>query len=237
MQYTRYWQVTRDTISEIWLNGFTRSREPAKELAALARSWLQAPKLRLLSRTGAVAYGYDLGARAYLLDTRSAAAPKELQLALAASVDSPVVNPTFLVNHWGSRSAELEVNGVAIPRGRDFRTGHYRTLDIEDGREWSDVLIVWAKISSTKPVRLTIRPAGRSAPAERGEPYRIWKSIRGTSVEARLVEDAGETVTLQRRTGQKLRVKRTYLSPEDRRYLDKMHSQPRTVREEQGGAR
>jgi len=66
------------------------------------------------------------------------------------------------------------------------------------------------------------------------DPYRTWKSTKGTSVEARLVKDAGATVTLQKRSGQKLQVKRTYLSPEDRKYLDEMRQQPRTVSEEPG---
>ena len=221
MQYTRHWQVTRDTIGEIWLNGFTNSKAPAKELAALARSWQQAPRIRLLNGTGATAYGYDIGARAYLVGVKSTAQPNAVQLGLAASAASPVVSPTFLINNWGSRSAELEVDGAVIPRGRDFRLGHYRTLDLEDGREWKNVLIVWAKVSSTKPIRFRIRPVGHGS-AETGEPYRTWKSIKGTSVEARLVKDAGATVTLQKRTGQKLKVKRTYLSLEDRQYLDKI---------------
>ncbi|MFC1805444.1 hypothetical protein ACFL09_00500 [Planctomycetota bacterium] len=233
MQYTKHWQVTRNTIGEIWLNGFTRSRDPAKELAALARSWQQAPKMRLLSRTGAVSYGYSIGARAYLVDCKSVTPPKAIQLGLAASDDSPVVNPTFLVNSWGNQNAELEVHGVAVPRGRDFRTGHYRTLDIEDGREWKNVLIVWANESSTKPMRFTIRPAGPDSVAT-DEPYRTWKSTRGTSVEARLVRDDGATVTLQKRTGQELQVRRTYLSPEDRQYLDKKRQQPGTASERPG---
>ena len=220
MQYTRHWRVTRDTIGEIWLNGFTESRAPAKELAALARSWRQAPQMRLLDTTGATAYGYDVAARAYLVGLEPTAQPKEVQWAIAATEESPVVNPTFLVGTWGGRTAELEIDGVAVPRGKDFRTGHYRALDLEDGREWKNVLVAWARVSSTKPMRFSLRPVGR-APAVAGEPYRTWKSVKGTSIEARLVEDAGATVTLQKRTGQKLQVKRTYLSPADRQYLDK----------------
>ena len=220
MQYTRHWRVTRDTIGEIWLNGFTESRTPAKELAALARSWQQAPQMRLLDTTGATAYGYDVAARAYLVGLEPTAQPKEAQWAIAASEESPVVNPTFLVGNWGGRTARLEIDGVAVPQGKDFRTGHYRALDLEDGREWKNVLVAWARVSSAKPMQFSLRPVGR-APAAASEPYRTWKSVKGTSIEARLVEDAGATVTLQKRTGQKLQVKRTYLSPADRQYLDK----------------
>ena len=164
MQYTRYWQVTKDTISEIWLNGFTSSKESAKELAALARSWQQAPKMTLLNRIGATVYGYDIGSRAYLLDYESVKQPKAVQVRLEASAESPVVHPTFLINHWGDRHAQLEVDGAEIPRGKDFRMGHYKALDIGDGREWEDVLIVWAKVKATKPVQFRLRPEGYGRP-------------------------------------------------------------------------
>ena len=222
MQYTRYWQVTRDTISEIWLNGFTRSREPAKKLAALARSWQQPPEARVPGGTGATVYGYDLAERAFLVGLEPRTQPKAVTLDIAASEDSPIANPAFLINNWGTRNAALEIDGSPVPRGKGFRLGHYRTLDIEDGRNWQNVLVVWAKVSSAKPTRFTIRPsAGHGKPIEGGgRAYRTWTSVKGTTVEAHLVEDGGETVTLQRRTGQTLQVKRSYLSPADRQYLD-----------------
>ena len=219
MQYTRHWKTTRDTINEIWLNGFTRSREPAEELASLARSWLQAPAMRLLSGTGAAAYGYDMAARAYLVGVVPGGEPTALQVQLDASEASPVVNPTFLVNHWGSRRPVVDIDGTTVPRGRSLRLGHYRALDLEDGRTWRNVLIVWARIQSTKPIRIMIRH-GSPASAETGEPFRTWRSAKGTSVEARLVEDTDETVILESRSGQRLQVKRAYLSAEDRQYLD-----------------
>ena len=222
MSYTRYWQVTKDTISEIWLNGFTTSREPAKELAALARSWENAPTARLLGETGATVHGYDLAERAFLVALKPGTQPKTVTLDISASADSPVVNPAFLMNNWGTRNAELDINGSAVPRGKNFRLGHYTTLGLEDGRVWQDVLIVWAKVNSAKPTRFTIRrSAGHGKPIDGGGgAYRTWTSVKGTTVEARLVRDADGTVTLSKRTGKTIEVKRTYLSPEDRQHLD-----------------
>ena len=57
------------------------------------------------------------------------------------------------------------------------------------------------------------------------EPCRTWKSTRGTTVEARLVQDAGGTVLLQTQAGQKFSIGRQFLSPEDRQYLDKISLQ------------
>jgi len=65
--------------------------------------------------------------------------------------------------------------------------------------------------------------------ADTGESYRTWKSTKGTTVEARLVQDAAATVILQKRTGQKVRIRRQSLSPEDRQYLDKIGHPPETV--------
>ena len=222
MQYTRYWQVTKDTISEVWLNGFTTSRDPAKELAALARSWQNAPEARVGGGTGATVHGYDLAERAFLVGLEPRTQPEALTLDITASVDSPVVNPAFLINNWGTRNAELDINGSAVPRGKSFRLGRYTTLGLEDGRVWQDVLIVWAKVSSTEPIRFTIRPgAGRGKPTDGGGGIlRTWTSVKGTTVEARLVRDANGTVTLREPSGKTVEVKRAYLSPEDRQYLD-----------------
>ena len=159
--YSNFWKLTDTSMSEIWLNGFVdASTDPAKELPALSRSWWNAPKVALVVRNGTVVYGYDIGARAYLLDVKSVRSPKAAHVAVLASPKSPVVNPTILVNNWGNKRPELEINGKAVPRGRDFRMGHYKTLDVEDGREWKDVLIVWAKVSSTKPTQFKIQPKG-----------------------------------------------------------------------------
>jgi len=228
MNWGEFWKLTDTSMSEIWLNGFTTSREPAKELAALARSWQNAPKMTVTRSNGIVARGYSIGDRAYLIDATKPERSKVVHVTISASRQSPIFNPAFLINNWGTKRAKLEVNGTAIPRGKDFRLGLYRTLDIENGRTWTNVLVVWARLTSAKPTRFTIRPAGGSLPKPVA-PYRMWRSTKGTSVEARLVKDAGETVTLRKRSGQRIEVKRTYLSPEDRQYLDKTREQPGTA--------
>jgi len=53
----------------------------------------------------------------------------------------------------------LEINGSVIAGGPDFRVGHYDTLDVEDGREWKDALIVWLQLDRSKPVRIRLWPA------------------------------------------------------------------------------
>jgi len=161
MNWGEFWKLTDTSMSEIWLNGFTTNREPARELAALARSWQYAPRMKVTNRNGVVAQGYSIGDLAYLIDATKPKRSEEVHVKISASEKSPIVNPAFLVNNWGSGDAVLEIDGKVIPRGKDFRMGHYKTLGLEDGRKWTDVLVVWAKVSSTKPARIGIRRAGR----------------------------------------------------------------------------
>jgi len=157
MNWGEFWKLTDTSMSEIWLNGFTTSRKPAKELVLQARSWLNAPKMKTATKN----YGYSMGARAYLLAMREGASPTDVRLKLAGSADSPIVNPAFLINNWGGGKAALTINDKPIKRGPNFRMGHYKTLDLEYAPKWKDVLIVWTKATSTKPVRIKISPKGR----------------------------------------------------------------------------
>ena len=157
MNWGGFWQRTDTTISEIWLNGFTTNRDPAQELAAVARSWQAAPKMTVAAGSGVVAQVYSIGERAYLVDATKLDGPKSVQGTIAASDKSPLMTPAFLINNWGGDDAVLEIDGREVPRGADCRMGHYKSLELEGGRIWKDVLIVWAKMSATAPVRFTIR--------------------------------------------------------------------------------
>ncbi|MHC4345153.1 MAG: hypothetical protein ACYSUP_10755 [Planctomycetota bacterium] len=70
----------------------------------------------------------------------------------AASEDSPLVNPAFVVRNWGEKKARFQINGKTVERGKNFRYGHRHTLEGTD-------LIVWIKLESTQQVELSIIPA------------------------------------------------------------------------------
>lgn len=55
--------------------------------------------------------------------------------------------------------------------------------------------------------------------------YRTWTSTRGTTVEARLISDSGINVTLQKRTGESFRIRRTARSEQDRQYLQEARAE------------
>jgi len=168
MNWGGFWKRTDTTMSEIWLNGFTTNRKPAKQLAALARSWQQAPKMTVTRKNGVVTHGYSIGDLAYLIDATKPQRSKEVHVKISASEKAPIITPAFLINNWGRGDAVLELNGKVIPRGKDFRMGHYRTLVLEGGREWKDVLVVWVKASSMKTTRFRIRPVGRRSTVGEG---------------------------------------------------------------------
>ncbi|MEI7899265.1 MAG: LamG domain-containing protein [bacterium] len=120
--------------------------KPAADLVPLAKSWIQPAAIKL---TGAAfsSDGYNPDQRAYLLKRIQPGGGLEMEL--AASEDSPVVNPAFVIQGWGDQTAKLKIDGADVPRGRDFRYGHRRTLESTD-------LIVWIKIVAKKPVRLAV---------------------------------------------------------------------------------
>jgi len=125
----------------------------AKELVPLARSWNRPAELKLGGQ-GFCSQGYDKYQRAYVLKCEKKNSPVPLELVLAASADSPVVNAAFVIKDWGEAGAALKVNGKRVKRGADFRFGHHHRLDGSD-------LIVWVKRESTEPLTISLSPPGQ----------------------------------------------------------------------------
>jgi len=150
-----FYKKTQNTLSQIYLSGFTNSTEPHKELAPLAKSWLKAPELIFKKGIPSKSYGYDPAQRAYLLDLVQAG--EDVTFEIVASEDSPVINPVFLINNWGKADVVLELNGSEMNRGADYRFGHYDSLKVGDDMDWKDVLVVWIQTKSLDPVEIIIR--------------------------------------------------------------------------------
>jgi len=116
----------------------------------LARSWSYPAKMNVLKGNCTV-NGYDKHQRAYVLKTNVNGRPGELEFTLAASNKSPVVNPAFVVENWGTAGAKLKLDGKSITQGKSFRLGHQDTLAGTD-------LIVWLEKQSTKPISISLSP-------------------------------------------------------------------------------
>ena len=138
-----------------WLYGATLGA-PA-ELAPLARSWTQAPALRL-SGGGFTGGDYDRTQRAYVLQ-RADGASGAAAFDFLASADSPLLNTSVVVKGWGDREAVVSVRGRSLQAKDGLRTGLVRHLERTD-------LVVWLPLSATAPVSVQIAPAVASTSVE-----------------------------------------------------------------------
>jgi len=125
------------------------SNKPIEELVRVGRSWLQPPKLNIIS-AGFTSEGYSRDERAFVV-IKQGGDEKTLEFELPASEESDVVNPAFVIKNWGDEGAVLKMNGKPVKRGGVFRFGHRRRLEGND-------LIVWIQAESTEPLRISISP-------------------------------------------------------------------------------
>ena len=120
--------------------------KPAVDLLALAKSWIKPAALKLAG-TAFSSDGYNPDQRAYFL--KRIQSTGSLDFELSGSTDSPIVNPALVIQGWGDQNVTLTIDGTAVARGRSFRYGHRRTLEGTD-------LIVWIKLTSEKPITLSL---------------------------------------------------------------------------------
>ena len=143
-------EYTEKTRTRIMLQGMT-DQEP-EGLVSLARSWLEAPKMRVLAEEyhGGT---YDQAERTYVLEKLDPGSTAGCRLVVEASEDSPLMNPAIIIQGWGSGPAAVSIDGEAWPRGVDCRQGVRRQPDSED-------LILWLRLSVRDRVEIVVQPAG-----------------------------------------------------------------------------
>lgn len=115
-------------------------------LLPLSLSWNYPPDLEHL--VGGKSDGYDADQRAYVIKADAS----QLTYDLIGSRVCPIYNPCFVIKNWINRSANvaLKINDASVASGADFRQGVILDTD------GSPTLIVWIKLSATKPVKLEI---------------------------------------------------------------------------------
>jgi hypothetical protein len=138
----------KNTFSAVHLTGLTD--KPIRELVPMARSW-NFPAELTLEISMFTSEGYDKMQRAYVLNCIQPNNPSELRMELLSSIDSPLVNPAFVIKQWGEANARLMIDGKRMETGKNFRLGHcYRA-------EGSD-LVIWIKMESIKPMKIILIP-------------------------------------------------------------------------------
>jgi len=125
-----------EPVDNVAIYGMTN--KPAASLVKLAKSWIYPAKLKVKS-DGFVSEGYDFTERAYTFISKNGSGVLEFEL--AASEESPLVNPAFVIKNWGEKDATLKINGNKVKRGKDVRFGHSHTLEGSD-------LVVWLKMET-----------------------------------------------------------------------------------------
>jgi hypothetical protein len=135
--------------SKLLMSGLTTT--PIADLLPIAEAWLTPAKIEV---AGAAfkSEGYDPAQRAYVLSRGSGAAGAAVEMTLEATVDSPVVNPAFVVMNWGDANPVLKVDGRPVAWGKEFRYGLVRNLEGTN-------LVVWMQEQWTRPVKLSLAPA------------------------------------------------------------------------------
>jgi len=121
--------------------GFTNG--PVTDLIPLVKSWNNPPIVRNIE--GCQSRGYDKEQRTY----QFIAEDDNLAFEIDGSMDSPLVNPCFVIKNIGSGKikARLKVNGEEISVGKEFRQG------ISYNTEGKPVLVIWLKLSSVENLR------------------------------------------------------------------------------------
>ncbi len=141
--------VVHEGENRFWANSlYGMSDEPFDNLIPLARSWAQAPKLRVVAG-GLASDGYDMSQRAYLLTAQDSAQAAEL--VLEASEASPLVNACLVIRNWGAKTPHISIGGKGSSSEKDIRIGSVPTLEGTD-------LVVWIEHRSSSPVEIHIGP-------------------------------------------------------------------------------
>jgi len=140
------YEYTEQTRTRIMLTGMTDKK--ADELVSLAKSWLQAPSMKITSDAykGGL---YDQSERAYLIEKTDQDDLNPCTLVLEASEDSPLINPAIIIKNWGSQLSKLTIDGKNMLQGDDFRQGIRKGLDGDD-------LIIWIRLDKQMPVNVSL---------------------------------------------------------------------------------
>ncbi len=133
-----------------WLNSlYGMKNVSVDELIILGRSWAQAPELKLVNSPGYTNPGYDLSEKTYKISHTGPEKQNQVSFKLVASTDSPLFNPSILIENFGSRPVTVTVNGKQLKAGKDFRTGLIERLE-------GTHRLIWLDMKSTEPVNVEV---------------------------------------------------------------------------------
>ncbi len=127
------------TKLNVGMYGFTD--ESVSSLIPLAKSWNYPAEATEVE--GSSKPEYNKEERAYELTVNA----NKISFTLNASESSPIVNPVFVINNWGSAEAIVKIDNENI--SNYIRQGHVTTAD-------KDKLIIFVRKTSGAPVKFEI---------------------------------------------------------------------------------
>jgi len=140
--------VIHESGSRHWVSSlYGMNDKPFDRLIPLAKSWIQAPELRVISGD-LKEPAYDFSQRAYFLKSMDPEKPGA-ELELAAGPESPLMNACLVIEGWGDSTPRVAIDGTKLSRGKGYRLGYNRTLKGTD-------LLIWISRESRVPVRITL---------------------------------------------------------------------------------
>jgi len=138
-------EATENTLTRFSLCGMTD--QSAASLAPLARSWRQPPSAATQSE-GFCCEGFSVGEKAYQFVQIDEA--EGLVITVAASDESPLVNPAFVVADWTGGEPLVEVNGKALALEQDYYAGLTQTPN-------GSKLTVWLRVTAAASTEVNIK--------------------------------------------------------------------------------
>ena len=140
--------VVHEDSPRHWVSSlYGMNDQPFDRLVPLAKSWIQAPELQVISGN-LKSRTYDFSQRAYILETQGTHSPSA-ELVMEAGPESPFHNACLVIKGWGENSPKVSLDSEVLAPGTEYRMGHVRTLEGTD-------LLIWISHESTKPVRITL---------------------------------------------------------------------------------
>lgn len=137
--------LTENSLTRFSLIGMTDGSAAA--LAPLARSWRQSPAVTVIS-DGFRSDGFSLAEKAFHFTRLNSDATNQLQITIAASESSPLVNPAFVIKNWGDADVAVALDGKEPSPRESIDVGWRET---PTGRD----LIVWLKLDCRQRITIT----------------------------------------------------------------------------------
>ncbi|MHA1931000.1 MAG: hypothetical protein ACW96X_00580, partial [Promethearchaeota archaeon] len=115
----------------------------------LAKSWLRAPEIKL--KTEAYSYeNYLQHERAYYFTCKGSDSKNPLEFSINASEEHPIMNLALVIRNI-DKGIMLKINGIDVPRGKNFRYGIEHDID-------ENKVVIWIKLNTIKPTIIKLIP-------------------------------------------------------------------------------